>query len=387
MLIKIFVTLFLGLASCAQFQGVLNDFESLLESRNTSLREFDACLSRIPRDQENFFGHAALKAIEQNVIPALELLLMEYIANPDFLMGKSLNHAGYESSNTLAYKAAFCNNVPALRLLQKYGADFNLNVSAETPIFPAIREANIEAVEFLLSAGANVAELGRYKSGIICEALPRVFGSYIPGVDEKNLRLFHIIRILVENGADINFIDRTFNFPLLHACGLPIECVKAVVELGADVNQVNERGEYPLLVAIWRNNVAAAEYLVERGARVDMVFENDKTLLTHAVTRVHFPAFKWLVSLGAVKNVNTYDSPLPIIEAVKYQRLEVLRYLVEELHEPVDVKTVDGESLLTVALNAGFKNITKYVLEVMQKAGVSIDPKELQKAQHIIKYA
>lgn len=255
MLVFVALALIFGVVSGAELQNVLNDFDNLLKSRNTSSMEFDACLSRVPYHEANFFGHAALKAIERNVLPALILLLDQYILDPNMFIGRSLDTVGWKSSNTLAYRAAACNKIPVLRLLQEYGADFNLNEGAETPIFPAIKKGHVEAVELLLSFRANVAEENNIGLGMICAALPRIFSTYMPDVVKKNLRLMQIVHMLAENGADVNRIDRIAGFPLLRAGEMPVEYSKALIELGADVNRVNQRGEYPLLMAIIRNNL------------------------------------------------------------------------------------------------------------------------------------
>lgn len=124
-----------------------------------------------------------------------------------------------------------------------------------------------------------------------------------------------------------------------------------------------------------------------QGARVDFVFENQKTLLAHAVTRVHFPHFQWLVSLGAVRNANIRESPLLIIEAISKGKLVILRYLVDELGEPLDVKSIDGEYLLKIAKGQNNGKVLRYFLKAMQNSGIHIDAKELKKAQNIIKYS
>ena len=93
-----------------------------------------------------------------------------------------------------------------------------------------------------------------------------------------------MMRLLLENGADVNATISEGSTPLMLAAGVAIfnegddagteaetlEAVKLCVERGADVNHVDGNGETALHGAAYRGHNSVVKYLVERGAKLDV---------------------------------------------------------------------------------------------------------------------
>ena len=71
-----------------------------------------------------------------------------------------------------------------------------------------------------------------------------------------------MVKLLVENGANINVTDDDAETPLhVAAEDGTLEIVKYLVEKGANVNAVNEDGRTPAEEAAREGNTAIAEFL------------------------------------------------------------------------------------------------------------------------------
>jgi ankyrin repeat protein len=80
---------------------------------------------------------------------------------------------------------------------------------------------------------------------------------------------FELVRLLVEQGADVNAEDLMGQTPLHHAVEYP-DIVRYLVDNGAAVNEDDVHGETPLHLAV--RTPESARILVENGASV--AFEN-----------------------------------------------------------------------------------------------------------------
>ncbi len=96
------------------------------------------------------------------------------------------------------------------------------------------------------------------------------------GSRDKGLKLTEAIRDkrfeealrLIEEGADINYVDIYRTTPLLYAIQYNnLDMVRVLVERGADVNYVNSIGSTPLMYAISEENFEIVKYLLDHGVK------------------------------------------------------------------------------------------------------------------------
>ena len=97
---------------------------------------------------------------------------------------------------------------------------------------------------------------------------------------------YDIVKLLLENGAKVNF-GYKIQSPLCEAAGLRnINMVELLIQYGADVKYYNERFNYsPLTRALNGYSTEATKFLIERGARLDVKDRDGNTPLMLAIER------------------------------------------------------------------------------------------------------
>ncbi|MDE1151386.1 MAG: ankyrin repeat domain-containing protein [Micavibrio sp.] len=124
--------------------------------------------------------------------------------------------------------------MPMLRFMVENGADIDKasNFWAETPLFAAARAGFREAVEFLLSLGADATHRS------MLDETPLLLAAATH--DAKTVRL------LLEAGADIDDANRAGRTPLhVAAHGNKLEVVQTLLDAGADPFARDKKGHLP----------------------------------------------------------------------------------------------------------------------------------------------
>lgn len=123
-----------------------------------------------------------------------------------------------------------------------------------------------------------------------------------------------IVKISLENGANVNNKGTNDNTPLHKACEYRnTETVKILLENGADVNAKNQDGEMPLHIACRKGDKGIVKMLLEKGAKPNarrgyngLSFESGARPLHLACERGHGEVVKILLENGA--DVGGYNS-------------------------------------------------------------------------------
>ena len=118
----------------------------------------------------------------------------------------------------------------------------------------AAAEDDLESVERLLREGAHInARKGAYRTTALMEASV-----------QGNLA---VMRFLIENGADVNLVDKDGWTALMGATVEGrLESVKLLLELGAEVDAQNDEGQTALVMATGTERAEIREALLEYGA-------------------------------------------------------------------------------------------------------------------------
>lgn len=89
---------------------------------------------------------------------------------------------------------------------------------------------------------------------------------------------------LLNEGADVNAVDRGGRSPLMNAAiSCSLECVRVLITAGASVNLKDKAGWTALHFAAQENAAAIVGELLKAGADVDAGDENGNTPLSNAV--------------------------------------------------------------------------------------------------------
>jgi hypothetical protein len=170
------------------------------------------------------------------------------------------------------------------------GQDVNLRDerSGTTALEHAVKNANLEMVELLLSSGANVNAKNENGETVLMM------------LDDDATS--DLVWDLINAGADVNLKDDSGNTALMQtASENNSEALKALLDAGAEVNARNENGRTALMLAATEGMVNNVRTLVLAGADINARDESDDSALTLAAGNDHLPVVRFLRSKGAVE--------------------------------------------------------------------------------------
>lgn len=147
--------------------------------------------------------------------------------------------------------------------------------------------------------------------------------------------------------------------------------VKTLVEAGADLNAQNIFGETPLLRFISRGNKEVALFLIENGADVNLKDERNVSPLNIAVSNGYIELAGKLLEKGADINEIGFENKTPLQWAFICQKKEMIRFLIEKGAD-VNVPFEDGQTLARVAVD----RYDDEILDLLLQAGADINIKD-----------
>ncbi|MEP6819138.1 MAG: ankyrin repeat domain-containing protein [bacterium] len=188
-------------------------------------------------------------------------------------------------------RAAQEDNLEALTALIA-GMDVNLRDkhSNTTALEHAVRNANREMVQLLLSSGATV-NLKNSAGETVLMMLD----------DDATSDL---IWDLLNAGAKVNLKDDAGNTALMQAATADnLEAIKALLDAGAEVDTKNKEGRTALMLAASEGHVNIVRTLVLAGADISATDEDGMNALAHAADNDHAAVVRFLKSKGAFATV------------------------------------------------------------------------------------
>ena len=163
--------------------------------------------------------------------------------------GKDINYV--QDGQTALYLASEVGNIEVVDELLRAGADVNL-ASGESgwtrPIVAASANGHLEVVKLLLKSGAN---------------------KYIFTAMQEGYKYPEIFQFFIDRGEDVNNTQYYWgDSPLMHFSEMGNkEIVELLLKAGADVNIKNEDGKTALILAQENNHTAIVELLKQAGAK------------------------------------------------------------------------------------------------------------------------
>ncbi len=143
--------------------------------------------------------------------------------------------------------------------------------SGKTPLRLAIELNNVDAINMLLSIGADPNES------------PAADGKSLLSLVIENRRQTQLIKRLVASGADMELTDIYGKTPLHIASQLGYyHAVSSLVKLGANLDTTDRDGRTPLINAAMRGHQQAAIILIDAGANIEIADREGKTALEYA---------------------------------------------------------------------------------------------------------
>ncbi len=146
-----------------------------------------------------------------------------------------------------------------IKTLVAQGANPNaIGVKNMTPLGWALISGNVDGIEAIIQAGANVHQ--SFGEDIVWHP---IYYACLVDTDE-------FLRILLQHGADPNFVTKDEERPPLNYVLAKPSKVKLLVEAGANVNVGGDTGLDLVESAIRRGDFQVASYLIEKGYNLNL---------------------------------------------------------------------------------------------------------------------
>ena len=220
--------------------------------------------------------------------------------------------------------------------------------------------------QFLVRGEISGAHVG-YRTRCVAECCGDVFT-----VDHNGRTLLHwaiidgnfeAVQFLVSNGAEVNVKCSLGNTPLHWITCLWFDngdyFARFLVSQGADVNATNNRGLTPLHFAAFYGKVHSAKFLISAGAAVNINNNPYKYTPLHLAVRDAETA-RFLISVGADIHAKNNWGYTPLHEAAWTGTLETVKILIAAGAD-IDVKDEFSETPLDVAVRNGHTEVAEYL--------------------------
>ena len=158
-----------------------------------------------------------------------------------------------------------------------------------------------------------------------------IWGNMTPLIAASLRNQPRMARLLLEAGADVNFIDDLGKTPLSIACeSAGTEMVEILLNASADTERCDISSRTPLWFATFEGHSGIVKLLLSSRARTDALDDNGGTPLLVASQRGFGEVASLLLEAGADKSAVDNDGYSPVASAHKYGHLDIVRMLADE---------------------------------------------------------
>ena len=195
-----------------------------------------------------------------------------------------------------------------------------------------------------LNKGEDINKISEYRS------------TYLHLAAGSNYR--KCLRLLLDNGADVNFRDtRNEATPLHEAVSFSkLAAVKILLENGADLEAKNRFGWTPIMKFFFGSHghqLDVLSYLIEVGANLDARNSYGSSVLHLSAHYGSADEIELLIASGAkINSVSTNFGNIPLHVAVEVGRLEISELLLQN-GSNVNARNNQGNTPLSIALHHG----------------------------------
>ena len=252
------------------------------------------------------------------------------------------------------------------KLVQKLlemNADPNISDSkGYTPLMMAVLHKQ-QLVEFLITKRANV----NHTNTISYTAL--MFAIY----HRPN---FEVVKLLLENGANINTYSPIRSSLLIHVCinskyPQQIEIARLLIEYGADIHGTYS-GDPIFLIAIKNRNFELMLLFLEKKIvfNINHIMYCGKTALIIASLNGDINICKLLVENGANLHIQDTNGFTAFFCAILSGNLELCIYLLDKDNDLIKNKTIKDDTALHVACRRKDLEISKWISEHLDQLDI-----------------
>ncbi|WP_338966784.1 ankyrin repeat domain-containing protein [Spiroplasma endosymbiont of Lonchoptera lutea] len=184
-----------------------------------------------------------------------------------------------------------------------------------SPLQYAIFHGNLDIVKLLLENGANINLQNNNGNNALITAVENGHTD--------------IVKLLLKNGADINHQNKFGITPLITAATYgELDIMKLLLEKGANINHQNKFGITPLITAASHDKLEIVKLLLENGATINLTDKNGNTALITAATYGKLDIVKLLLEKGAAINLTDENGNTALITAATYDYEKIVKLLL-----------------------------------------------------------
>jgi len=341
-------------------KNIENSFNEYMKLFNKDINEI---YSAFNIDYSSYNDNLQCNSIKFRFTP----LILSYLLNKteifNFLV-KNCNINEVDSFEyTILHYAIFKEDVKLIKYLLSKNADVNYHSNkkgrGQSAIDIAICIGNKDIFFLLIDSGKVELDQINQKNEI---PLISIIKSTKLDLEEQKIW----IKKLLQNGADINIIDKCECSPLSQAIKChSLSLTKFLVEHGANIEVYDKNNNGPLTFAIFENNIPIIQYLIDCGVDLNPIDENKQNPLEVAIRWGYLSVVKILVENGADVNcvIKDYkDNDISILGyCFQVHESAIAKYLIEK-GAKLDYKTSNNKSLFDIA----YDQLDKDELEVME---------------------
>ena len=182
------------------------------------------------------------------------------------------------------------------------------------------------------------------------------------------------VNVLLQYGANVALTDKRFGYTALHFAAFSSdnsgEILRCLIENGADVNGVNKVKHTPLMKAAKRGHINALTLLIKHGADVDLQDSDGYKALHLAVygSDISSEILSCLIGIGADVNARANNGVTPLMIAAEKGHINAVTSLVK-CGANVHLQDKYGNTALHYA--ARFRDGLPEIVETLLNLGAS----------------
>jgi hypothetical protein len=295
----------------------------------------------------HFVVEGYITYLEKERLDLAELLLRFGADSNVIIPVRNLSMLTYSINNSTTYMS---------QLLLKYGATVRINDLRFPYDCPDLLKVLVEKIS---------EDFSNLESDL---SYPNVLAEIaFSNIMRKN---FRNAKILIENGANVNYCSDECSLLLLTAISESEELSKFLIEKGADVNFENETEKIsPIYKFSLDNNANMVQLLIEHNADINYKGKYNFTSLMFFSSLGNLDMVKLLIKKGADVNAKSIGNLTSLILASHKGHLNIVKYLVEN-NASIDFQNDAGNTALIFAADNYKYSVYQYLIS--QGADISI---------------
>ena len=280
--------------------------------------------------------------------------------------------------------ASRVGNYKAVKALINMGANLEeTDMRDDTSLLVASEKGNYKTVKILIKAGANIKKYdgyGNYSPFTVacrenCIKTVKVLLKNNIEYNQEDIDYaiseasengyFHIVKILISIGANVNFQERFHRFiPIMYA--IEIDCedtIKVLLKAGANIEHLNTKGINSIMIAIHNDNLKILKILLNYITDINLFDYLNYAITCNVNKNINIDIIKELIKNGA--NINTYDpyNNTPLIYAAKKNNFELVKLLIQN---GADICHKNNDCISAIIY--AFKNRNIKMVKMLQNA-------------------